>query len=925
MEEEGTRTTQENEPPSVASSVVDGDGFFWQDYLDATETVEVPQIMFPHVEETLQNGIEIGMSLEVPIKKNDSKDGEESVYWVASIVMACGPLLRLRYFGGDDRSLEFWFNLTKEAAHELGWSVKNDKRLEPPGIVLERSPDCSEKLQEFLTTAKSIPIEMLSGDGLSIVDRIKQGMKVEVSDVRHPYKLWVATIKESIGGRLLLEYDTPGSSAKNFWMFCTSEHLHQYGFISKAESVDWFLEPPSSIVDTHAYEEWKEVTENGPKDVKVPENLFSNSVEHPLHNFKLGEKLEAVSPSDRTKLCPATVVKVFDSTYFLVHIDVYSEKPVENYDEAYMQNTTDKNTWLCTAEHPYIFPVGWAKKQGFSVESPLNWVPSKEDANKEFDWEDYLKATKAVAADEKLFTTRESAAEAGFECGMRLEAVDPQNEDAICAAHITKIIDNLLWLKLDNSSDDRREHIVHMHSLQIFPVGWCESNHYPLKPPKDYVEVCKKVQPAVAPVKKNGIIDIPLSEPRSSLWCPKIYFNYRCFTGPMISKGKLATLPKAVGPGPVILVMREVLSMIVSVGYRSARILKVLQCDTKPEPGYNLEVLKAKHKNNTYRASVAIITSGDMVAEFCKNICKKLMVCPNLFGPLHVPENECPDRCHNTSKNKFMTTTVGTGKRGKPKGYTSIMVQKPKPWGKRKRRRGRWANRDKERAEEFEQEEGMPFLSMDLTKHINDGLEDMYEDRRPLSEIDVMIQKGFEKSDDMKQELPSSNVSEDSRSSFNDRKSKDSNIDSPGSSSGKIQSTKSSQNNAVTRSGKRERDWDTSVESEGSDADAEYIRMQKKQRRPKTRKLESNPLFWTVDDVFRYLRKTTDCKDLAYRVRQEEIDGLAFLLLNLPSLTEHMKLRMGSAMKLCRHVEQVKVTFFLKHINELEPEQYRVM
>jgi hypothetical protein len=241
---------------------------------------------------------------------------------------------------------------------------------------------------------------------------------------------------------------------------------------------------------------------------------------------------------------------------------------------------------------------------------------------------------------------------------MRLEAIDPENENSICAAHISKIIDNLLWLKLDSCNDNRITHIVHMHSLQIFPVGWCESNHYPFKPPKDYIEVCKKVQTDTTATKKNNVIDVPLSEPRSSLWCPKIYFNYRCFTGPMISKGKLATLPKAVGPGPVVLVMREVLSMIVSVGYRSARILKVLQCDTKPEPGYNLEVLKAKHKNNTYRASVAVITSGDMVTEFCKSICKKLMVCPNLFGPLHVPENECPDKCHKTSKNKFISEYI---------------------------------------------------------------------------------------------------------------------------------------------------------------------------------------------------------------------------------------------------------------------------
>lgn len=28
-----------------------------------------------------------------------------------------------------------------------------------------------------------------------MADRIKQGMKVEISDVLHPYKLWVATVR----------------------------------------------------------------------------------------------------------------------------------------------------------------------------------------------------------------------------------------------------------------------------------------------------------------------------------------------------------------------------------------------------------------------------------------------------------------------------------------------------------------------------------------------------------------------------------------------------------------------------------------------------------------------------------------------------------------------------------------------------------
>lgn len=186
------------------------------------------------------------------------------------------------------------------------------------------------------------------------------------------------------------------------------------------------------------------------------------------------------------------------------------------------------------------------------------------------------------------------------------------------------------------------------------------------------------------------------------------------------------------------------------------------------------------------------------------------------------------------------------------------MIQKQKPWGKRKRKRGRWAKRDLEQAEAAERNGE---LTKELSQQSSEGF------NRTASEIDDGIQKGSEKSsvDDMKQDLPSSNASDDSRSSFNDRKSKDTNLDSPSSSSGsKTKSSKHQKEN----SRKREREWDDSAESEESE-DAEYIKMQKTQRRPKTRKLESNPLFWTVEDVFQYLRKTTDCRDLAKRVKQE--------------------------------------------------------
>jgi len=31
-----------------------------------------------------------------------------------------------------------------------------------------------------------------------MADRIKQGMKIEISDVLHPYKLWVATVRTKL-------------------------------------------------------------------------------------------------------------------------------------------------------------------------------------------------------------------------------------------------------------------------------------------------------------------------------------------------------------------------------------------------------------------------------------------------------------------------------------------------------------------------------------------------------------------------------------------------------------------------------------------------------------------------------------------------------------------------------------------------------
>lgn len=77
-------------------------------------------------------------------------------------------------------------------------------------------------------------------------------------------------------------------------------------------------------------------------------------------------------------------------------------------------------------------------------------------------------------------------------------------------------------------------------------------------------------------------------------YCPKIYFNHKCFSGPHLSKGRIAELPCSVGPGPLSLVMKEVLTMLISVAYKSSRVLREIQLVGPPNPTMTQQLLKAK-------------------------------------------------------------------------------------------------------------------------------------------------------------------------------------------------------------------------------------------------------------------------------------------------------------------------------------------
>ena len=122
---------QENSPISVP---------LWSlSYLWRKKKVEVnffPWHVFTfillQVQDTKVQGFVPGMKLE----SMDRTSLEADTYWVATVVMASGPLLLLRYDGyDDDRSGDFWCDAASDDLQPVGWCARNNHILIPPAGI----------------------------------------------------------------------------------------------------------------------------------------------------------------------------------------------------------------------------------------------------------------------------------------------------------------------------------------------------------------------------------------------------------------------------------------------------------------------------------------------------------------------------------------------------------------------------------------------------------------------------------------------------------------------------------------------------------------------------------------------------------------------------------------------------------------------
>ncbi|XP_023661343.1 scm-like with four MBT domains protein 1 isoform X2 [Paramormyrops kingsleyae] len=843
----------------------DDSDFNWDEYLEECGLSAVPHHAFKHVDLSLHTGLSPGMKLEVCVRGEPNGS-----YWVATIITTCGQLLLLRYEGyHDDRRADFWCDIMTADLHPIGWSKQHGRIMKPPEGVREKHENWEALLEDGLLESCSAPANLLEGPhrGKNLLDLLCPGTSVELQDSEDPGVAWGAVIEENVGGRLRLLYagaeGLPQTLAKH-WVFYLHPFLHPPGWALESGCT---LAPPAAIRVLRSEAEWGEVRQGiscQATEETVPEDLFKDKPTVSTHCFSEGMKLEAVNPAAPFCISPATVTKVFSDQYFLVEMDVLQGSAVCR---------GGSRPFVCHSDSSGIFPAQWSLKNGVPLSPPPGYQ------GQDFDWADYLKQCEAEAAPQHCFAPE--LRDHDFVASMKLEAVNPLSPEHIHVATVTRVRGQHIWLHLEGVKQSIPEVITHVNSMDIFPVSWCETNGYVLRhPSKPQVQKQRRVA-VVQPEKhrtptratptdalkqqENNQSESGQSNGKYS--CPKIYFNHRCFSGPYLNKGRIAELPQCVGPGSCVLVLKEVLTLLINAAYKPSRVLRELQLDEESRWQGHGETLKAKYKGKSYRATVEIVRTADQVAEFCRKTCIKLECCPNLFGPRMVLER-CSENCSILTKTKY-THYYGKKKSkriGRPPGGHTNLEGGMKRTGKRRKRRKHFFVHKKKRSS-----------SLDNTPA---GSPQGSGDEEDLDEED--------------------SLSEDSGSELQDEL-----LDDSEHSEKKSQPPSPTPNETVRTRRRRK------ARSSSYSDDENRPPSPKTQRgdAPEKLRLDSSPLEWSVADVVRFIR-TTDCAALARIFLDQEIDGQALLLLTLPTVQECMGLKLGPSIKLCHHIERVKLAFY---------------
>ncbi|KAF3859375.1 hypothetical protein F7725_021773 [Dissostichus mawsoni] len=499
---------KEEEVNTDAESMEEEVEFNWEEYMEETGANAAPHTTFKHVEVSLQSSFQPGMKLEVANKSSPDS------YWVATIITTCGQLLLLRFSGyGDDRKADFWCDVMTAELHPVGWCTQNNKTLMPPEAIREKYSDWTEFLVQDLTGSRTAPAN-LEGPlrGKNTVDLIVEGSVLELQDY------WPVRVLQNVGGGWRLRYSglSEDHRAQDSWLFYLDVRLRPLGWALENQLA---LEPPAGLRSLKSASDWQEALQEAQLDGQkspLPLEVFKDHADPPKHSFRMGMKLEMVSPWEQLQICPVSVTKVYNDFYFQVTLDDLSPDAKPRF-------------VVCHAHSPGILPVQWCLKHGVTLERPPGF------RGHDFDWADYLKQSGTEAATDACF---------------------PDVWRSPCQSV------SWMWSPWTSFLSAVRGQLL--HSDPSFQTCLSEAEEDSGGPARKQLAPSPQLEPT--PVISCQPVAMDLGSANGRYCCSKIFVNHRCFSGPYLNKGRIAELPQAVGPGKCTLVLKE-----------PGRVLKELQ------------------------------------------------------------------------------------------------------------------------------------------------------------------------------------------------------------------------------------------------------------------------------------------------------------------------------------------------------------
>lgn len=327
--------------------------------------------------------------------------------------------LRLKHVGQEDASKEIWTDPSKVEVHPVGYSSSKGLPLEPPAELKHLKLEA--RVAELVEEHRAADCEVSL---LSPALQMKNDLTVEVEDLYRPRIVWLAEVKRNVGGRLLIRYLLPDSISLTPDQ---EEAVHDWIFCLSprlhwrgwADS-SWAYQPPVSI--TPLSNQWSTLTDQFRSTGNLSTKPWQFDLDAPAHHHKVGDQLRALDPRHPLSLRPATVIQVTDEQRYVIQFD--PRVPEED---------TEKDTSIT-----------------------LNCFAARGD----------------------------DADECVFETNMALEVVNPFRPSEICVGIVTGVEENGAFLSILPQLDgEQSAFLISAASHDLFPVGWCDSQNYPLKGP----------------------------------------------------------------------------------------------------------------------------------------------------------------------------------------------------------------------------------------------------------------------------------------------------------------------------------------------------------------------------------------------------------------------------------------------------------